>query len=209
MAILTKRFTEAVDYARDAHAGQFRKGTSIPYLSHLLGVASLVITYGGNEDQAIAALLHDVVEDCGAEQEGLIRERFGDAVAAIVMDCTDGTAEGKAGHSDGDDKRRDWLVRKLAYLAHVSVEPAGSLLVSACDKLHNAMAIVDDLENPAVGVAVFERFTPTREQTLAYYRALGNIFVERASPVARAFEVEVARMFDLSGGGPVDPLGEY
>ena len=93
---LTGRFTRAVDYARIAHAGQVRKGTSIPYLTHLLGVATLVIEHGGSEDQAIAGLLHDLLEDCGAHHEAIIRAEFGDAVADIVLACTDGTAEGKA-----------------------------------------------------------------------------------------------------------------
>lgn len=199
MTVLTKRFVEAVDYARDAHAGQTRKGTDIPYIYHLLGVASLVIAYGGSEEQAIAAMLHDVIEDCGAGHELAIRTQFGDGVASIVRDCTDGTAEGKAMHTDLDAKRRDWLVRKLAHLAHVRQEPAESLLVSACDKLHNARAIVEDLEDPAIGAAVFDRFTPTREQTLGYYQALGEILTERSSPVAHAFEHEVAQMYAHAG----------
>jgi (p)ppGpp synthase/HD superfamily hydrolase len=111
MTALTDRFSCAVDYARIAHAAQFRKGSHIPYIYHLLGVASLVIEFGGSEDQAIAGLLHDTLEDCGASHEAAIREQFGDAVADIVKDCTDGTAEGKASHTDPEAKRRDWIER--------------------------------------------------------------------------------------------------
>ena len=208
MPTLTGRFAQAVDYARIAHASQVRKGSGAPYIYHPLGVASLVLAHGGNEDQAIAALLHDVLEDCGAHHEAVIRAQFGDVVAGIVQDCTDGTAEGKARHTDPEAKRRDWLSRKQAYLKHVRDEPDASLLVSACDKLHNASAIVEDLENPAVGGAVFGRFTGTREQTLGYYQSLSEIFNARRSPVARAFDAMVARMHALAGVEPRAPLSE-
>jgi (p)ppGpp synthase/HD superfamily hydrolase len=196
---LTDRFTQAVDYARIAHASQVRKGSGVPYIYHPLGVASLVLAHGGSEDQAIAGLLHDVLEDCGAQHEPAIRARFGDEVAGIVQDCTDGTAESKAKHTDVEAKRRDWLVRKLAYLAHARQESDAALLVSACDKLHNASAIVEDLEDPAVGRRVFARFTGTAEQTLGYYESLSEIFGARRSPVARAFDAMVARMHALAG----------
>ena len=147
-----------MDYARIAHGSQVRKGSGIPYIYHLLGMASLVLAYRDNEDQAIAGLLHDVLEDCGAGHEVAIRTQFGDVVADIVKGCTDGTAEGKAKHSDPEAKRRDWQERRLAYLAHVRQESDAALLVSACDKLHNASAIVEDMENPEVGKAVFDRF---------------------------------------------------
>lgn len=163
MSALSDRFSRAVDYARIAHAAQVRKGSNIPYLYHLLGVASLVIEFGGNEDQAIAGLLHDTIEDCGAAHEAAIRTQFGDAVANIVVDCTDGTAEGKASHTDPEARRRDWIERKLAYLAHLKAAPDQTLLVSACDKLHNARAIVQDLEDPDVATRVFDRFTGGRD----------------------------------------------
>jgi (p)ppGpp synthase/HD superfamily hydrolase len=182
MTALTDRFSRAVDYARIAHAAQFRKGSDIPYIYHLLGVASLVIEFGGSEDQVIAGLLHDTLEDCGASHEAVIREQFGDTVADIVKDCTDGTAgtaEGKASHTDPEAKRRDWIERKLAYLAHLKTAPDQTLLVSACDKLHNARAIVQDLEDPEVGTRVFDRFTGGRTGTLAYYHSLAEIFSAR------------------------------
>lgn len=199
MTQLGPRYTEALDYVRVAHANHYRKGTRIPYLYHLLGVSSLVLEFGGNEEQAIAALLHDVIEDCGSEHEAPIRERFGEAVAAIVLACTDGSAEAKAAATDPDAKRADWRRRKLAYLAHLADESDAALLVSACDKLHNARAIVGDLENPDVGAAVFERFTAGRDGTLAYYHSLTRIFSERRSPVRVALDLTVARMHTLAG----------
>jgi (p)ppGpp synthase/HD superfamily hydrolase len=207
MTALTDRFSRAVDYARIAHAAQFRKGSNIPYIYHLLGVASLVIEFGGNEDQAIAGLLHDTLEDCGASHEAVIREQFGDAVANIVKDCTDGTAEGKASHTDPEAKRRDWIERKLAYLAHLKTAPEQTLLVSACDKLHNARAIMQDLEDPSVGTGVFERFTGSRDGTLGYYQALVEIFSIRALPVARTLDAVVDKMHVLAGAESRTALG--
>jgi (p)ppGpp synthase/HD superfamily hydrolase len=199
MTTLTDRFSLAVDYARVAHAAQVRKGSNIPYLYHLLGVASLAIEFGGNEDQAIAGLLHDTIEDCGAEHEAAIRKQFGDAVANIVVDCTDGTAEGKASHTDPEAKRRDWIERKLAYLAHLKQAPDATLLVSACDKLHNARAIVQDLEDPEIATLVFDRFTGGRDGTLGYYQALAEIFSTRGVKVARVLDSTVEWMHELAG----------
>lgn len=206
MEPITERFIQAVDYARIAHAGQVRKGTTIPYLTHLLGVAALVIEHGGTEDQAIAGLLHDVLEDCGASHEPVIRTRFGDAVANIVLACTDGTAEGKAGHTDPTARLQDWLDRKHAYLAHLEVEPEAVLLVSGCDKLHNARAIVSDLEDRQVGTAVFARFTGGRAGTLGYYQSLANVFSRRGAPMAAQLDMAVARMHQLAGNAEREPL---
>ena len=116
MPILTERFTRALDYARTAHSTQTRKGTSVPYIAHLLGVASLVLDYGGDEDQAIAGLLHDVVEDQGAHHEGFVRDQFGERVARFVMACTDGSQEAKAAAVTPEEKRANWQVRKVAYI---------------------------------------------------------------------------------------------
>jgi (p)ppGpp synthase/HD superfamily hydrolase len=199
MATLTDRFSHAVDYARTAHAAQVRKGSDIPYVYHLLGVASLVIEFGGSEDQAIAGLLHDTVEDCGAAHEAVIRAQFGDVVADIVRDCTDGCAESKASHADADARRHGWTARKLAYLAHLKTITGPTLLVSACDKLHNARAIVQDLEDPNVGTRVFDRFTGGREGTLRYYQALAEIFSAHALPVAAMLDAVVGWMHELAG----------
>lgn len=201
MTVLTDRFSRAVDYARIAHAAQVRKGSDISYLYHLLGVASLVIEFGGNEDQAIAGLLHDTIEDCGAAHEPMIRAQFGADVVGIVADCTDGSAEGKASHTDPEAKRRDWTERKLAYLMHLKVVPEATLLVSACDKLHNARAIVQDLENPEIGTRVFDRFTGGREGTLGYYQALAEIFMARGVKAAKVLDGTVDWMHELAGAG--------
>ena len=191
---VTARFSEAAEYARAAHAGQVRKRTRIPYISHPIAVASLVLTYGGDEDQAIAALLHDVLEDCGAHHEETIRARFGDRVARMVLDCTDGTAETKAGADTPEAKRRDWERRKVAYLDALQHKQGDTLLVSACDKLHNARCIVDDLDDPATGLAVFDRFKAGREGTAWYYGELARVFAERGSPVAPALAGVVRRI---------------
>lgn len=199
MTRLTERYDQAIQYARIAHAKQLRKGTEIPYLYHLLAVSSLVLEFGGNEDQAIAALLHDTIEDCGAHHEAAIRHRFGDAVAAIVVACTDGSAEAKAEHESPEAKRADWTARKQRYLAHLAEASDDTLLVSCCDKLHNARAIVQDLEDPAVGTAVFERFTGGREGTVWYYDALSRTFSERGVAPAACLERAVARLAAAGG----------
>lgn len=191
---LTPRFTDAAEYARAAHAGQVRKGTRIPYISHPFAVASLVLTYWGDEDQAIAGLLHDVLEDCGAHHEATIRARFGERVARMVLDCTDGTAEAKADAKTPEAKREDWRRRKIAYLDSLRHKDEGTLLVSACDKLHNARCILDDIADPAIGVAVFDRFKAGREGTLWYYGELARSFEASGSPVAPSLRMAVATM---------------
>lgn len=212
MTVLTHRFSEAVEYARVAHADHVRKGTTIPYLYHLLGVSSLVLEYGGNEDQAIAGLLHDVLEDCGGEHEATLRAQFGSAVAAIVRDCTDATAGEKEAFTTQEAKVADWQRRKRAYLADLEAKPDASLLVSACDKLHNARAILSDLEGDA-GHAVFERFTAGREGTLRYYESLARTFRQRSTAntarfreLARAFDRTVGALHTLAGASSREPL---
>ncbi|WHZ19041.1 MAG: GTP pyrophosphokinase [Rhodanobacteraceae bacterium] len=194
--MLTERFTQAVDYAREAHASQTRKGTAIPYLAHLLGAASLVLEYGGDEDQAIAALLHDAIEDQGTHHEALIRRQFGDRVADIVLACTDGTQEAKAEAATPEAKRTDWKQRKQRHLAHLANVSEDALLVSGCDKLHNARAIVADLRDRTIGTAVFERFTGRRDGTLWYYREIARIFSARKAPMSDALSRTVAAMED-------------
>lgn len=181
------RLHEAVDYAAEAHQAQGRKGTSAPYLSHPLGVSSLVLENGGDEDQAIAALLHDVLEDCGGHHEGPIREAFGDRVAAIVIGCTDGLP-------DAAGEKLPWADRKRAYLTHLQSTDVATLLVSACDKLHNARAIGSDLE---AGHTVFDRFKAGRDPTIWYYEELLEIFAGRlgaAHSVVRQLENAVVRL---------------
>lgn len=165
--MFSERFDEALRFASALHRSQTRKGSDIPYISHLMAVSALVIEYGGNEDQAIAALLHDAAEDQGGEPTlHAIESRFGSTVARIVADCTDAWIEPKP----------PWRQRKEAYLAALSHKPESSLLVSLADKTHNASAIVRDRE--AIGEAVWERFNAGRDGTLWYYAALSGVFSE-------------------------------
>lgn len=198
IAILTDRFVRAIDYARIAHAAHVRKGSDTPYIYHPLSVACLVVEFGGNEDQAIAGVLHDVVEDCGGMHEHLIRAQFGSAVSRIVMGCSDSTAEQKSASDGAFSSKQEWLARKRVYLEHLRTASDEIVLVSACDKLHNARAIVQDLENPAVGLAVFKRFKGGGDGTLQYYQSLSDIF--EAAAVAPAFQVSVTvkRMRELA-----------
>jgi len=166
--ILTSRFTEALEYARCHHTQDVRKGTRIPYLSHLLAVSALVLEHGGDETTAIAALLHDVVEDGGGVRAlAEIDERFGTDVAAIVEGCSDTTAKHK----------EDWTLRKTRYLQHLETAEPGVLLVSAADKLHNARSILADLRE--LGDTLWERFNSTPRQQLWYYGALRDTFLRR------------------------------
>ncbi|MEP7363116.1 MAG: HD domain-containing protein [Acidobacteriota bacterium] len=189
--MLTEKFSAAVTLAAQAHATQLRKGSNIPYIAHPLGVASLVLEFGGDEEQAIAALLHDVLEDGGPQYSAPIREQFGPRVLSLVEACTDGVPD-----ASGD--KGPWKQRKEAYLAHLVHAPADALLISACDKLYNARAILDDLLDPAIGLAVFQRFKPKKEETLWYYTEVARIFAERGSPVARKLSAIVGELKRLA-----------
>lgn len=165
--MFTRRLDEACAYAREIHAAQKRKGGDIPYLGHLLGVASIVIDDGGSEDEAIAGLLHDAAEDHGGrERLADIRARFGPAVAAIVEDCTDSWSTPK----------EPWAERKQKYIAHARKLSASSLRVSAADKVHNAYAILRDLRTS--GDEVWKRFNASADDVLAYYQGLLRAFRE-------------------------------
>ena len=161
MPPLTARFDEAFAYAHAAHAAQTRKGTNAPYVGHLMGVASIVIDDGGNEDEAIAALLHDAAEDAGGrDRVNDIRARFGETVAAIVADCTDAWTTPKPA----------WMARKKHYVEHARTLPPSSLRVSVADKVHNAYAILRDLRD--TGEEVWKRFNATPDDVLWYYESL-------------------------------------
>ncbi len=176
---MSPRFEQALTYACIVHAGQIRKGTLIPYVSHLLGVASLAMEYGADEDTAIAALLHDAVEDAGGRgRADDIRRRFGERVAEIVLGCTDADVIPKP----------PWRKRKEAYLAHLADATPETLLVSCCDKLHNARSIVADLRT--LGEELWSRFKGGKDGTLWYYRALANEFGERSVPLPLADELD-------------------
>ncbi|HLH62121.1 MAG TPA: HD domain-containing protein [Ktedonobacteraceae bacterium] len=157
---LSARFEEALVFATRLHAEQTRKGTPIPYISHLLAVTALVLEHGGGEDEAIAALLHDSIEDQGgASTREAIRRRFGENVVQIVDGCTDTDVFPKP----------PWRQRKEAYLAHIGNAPASVRLVSAADKLHNARAVLEDYR--VMGEALWKRFNGGKEGTVWYYRA--------------------------------------
>jgi (p)ppGpp synthase/HD superfamily hydrolase len=180
-----------LEYAARVHARQLRKKTGRPYIGHLLSVAAIVIEYGGDEDMAIAALLHDAVEDQG----GLprlrdIRKTFGERVARIVDGCTDSYAEPKPA----------WLERKRAYLGRLRGEPAEVLLVSAADKLSNVRETLHDVR--VHGNEIFARFAGKREGTLWYYRALVKEF-RKAGGNALVEELEraVTELESVAAGG--------
>ncbi|HKA86385.1 MAG TPA: HD domain-containing protein [Haliangiales bacterium] len=169
--MLGERFDRAMALAMELHRRHWRKGTTIPYLAHLLGVASLVLEHGGGEDEAAAALLHDAVEDQGgAPTLARIRAELGDAIADIVRAVSDTDVVPKP----------PWRERKERYLAHLPQAAAPARLVSAADKLHNARAIVADLR--VHGEGVWDRFAGGREGTLWYYRSLVEAFQSGGSP---------------------------
>jgi (p)ppGpp synthase/HD superfamily hydrolase len=169
---LGPRYAQAVTYAATKHATQVRKSTSIPYVSHLLAVSALVLEAGGDEDQAIAALLHDAPEDQGGQPTlDEIREIFGARVANIVEGCSDSLAE------DPEDKE-PWRIRKERYLAHLEQADEDTLLVSLADKLHNARAIVSDLR--ITGPDTWNRFNAEPHEIFWYYRTIGNIARRRS-----------------------------
>jgi (p)ppGpp synthase/HD superfamily hydrolase len=155
---MTERFDQALLYAAQLHRKQVRKGRNIPYISHLLGVAALVLEYGGDEDEGIAALLHDAVEDIGADVAPQIRERFGERVLEIVEGCTDSRVIPKP----------PWEARKRAYIAHLCDAGPSIRLVCSADKLYNARTILEDYRQ--VGEQLWQRFRGGREGTLWYYR---------------------------------------
>ena len=162
---LSEKFDEALVYATHAHRNQMRKKTGIPFIAHILGVTAIALEYGANENEAIGALLHDTVEDCGgAERLRDIRETFGDEVASIVDGCTD----------TYETPKPPWLERKRAYIEHLKDSDSPTRLVSAADKLHNTRAILAEFRRR--GAEVFERFSGKKDGTLWYYRALVTAF---------------------------------
>ena len=181
--MLTDRYKSALDYALRVHAQHTRKGGNIPYFSHLIGVSSLVLEYEGDEDQAIAGLLHDVIEDCGIEHKPIIQTKFGDRVLQIVMDCTDSTESNKL----------DWKHRKQAYIASLDGKADCSLLVSCCDKLHNARSI--DRDYSILGEDLWERFNSNKSDIAWYYKALTDKFLHREISAAKELESVVSNVF--------------
>jgi (p)ppGpp synthase/HD superfamily hydrolase len=175
---LSPRFENALQYATVLHSSQLRKATGVPYIAHLLGVTSIVLEYGGNEDEAIGALLHDAVEDQGGQGRlEDIRVRFGEAVADIVEGCTDSLASHKP----------PWRERKEQYIAHLPQASASVRLVSAADKLYNSQATLRNYRQ--VGEAVWSRFSGGKAGTLWYFRALVAAF-RPAGPHALVDELD-------------------
>lgn len=167
--LMSGRFVDALEAAAVMFAGKKKKGSDIPYISHLLGTCAIALEHGANEDEAIAALLHDTIEDIKpvAEARAAVG-RFGPEVLRIVEACSDSDTHPKP----------PWRERKERTIAHLAGADRSVLLVSASDKLHNARAIVGDLR--MIGAKVWERFNAPREEQLWYYRALVTAF--RANP---------------------------
>jgi (p)ppGpp synthase/HD superfamily hydrolase len=187
--VLTERFERALVLAARLHRDQRRKGSGVPYVSHLLAVCELTLEYGGDEDEAIAALLHDAIEDQGGEvaRAEILRE-FGLRVTEIVDGCTD---------TDQSPKPA-WRVRKEDYIRHVREASASVRLVSACDKLHNARSLVMDYR--VFGEDLWSRFTGRRDGTLWYYRAMVNALrAAGASPVVEELDRVVSELEMLAG----------
>jgi (p)ppGpp synthase/HD superfamily hydrolase len=161
---LGKRFQRALTYAARLHASQFRKGTTRPYVAHLLGVTSTVLTHGGNEEEAIAALLHDAVEDQGGKPRlREIRRKFGARVAQIVKGCTDADT----------DPKPPWLERKKSHLRHLRSADSSVLLVCAADKLYNASETLSDFRKHRD--SIWARFKGGKQGTLWYYDEVAKI----------------------------------
>ncbi len=181
---MTSRYTEALGFAHEVHRTQMRKGKPVPYVAHLLAVSSIVMTHGGDEDQAIAALLHDAIEDQGDKtSEADLRARFGPRVAEIVMACTDAW----------DRPKPPWRARKEAYIAAFETKPEAARLVALADKTHNLEDMLED--HAQVGAALWPRFSAPAVEIAWYYRAMERLF-SRLVPGALAarFAANVARL---------------
>ncbi len=195
---LTDRFERALRYAFRVHRCQVRKGSGVPYVAHLLAVAALVLEFGGSEDEAIAALLHDAAEDAGGrERLDDIRREFGDHVARLVEGCSDTLQQPKP----------PWRERKESYLRRLRSEPASVQLVCCCDKLHNARTSLRELSR--VGESFWQRFRGGKEGTLWYYRQLLATFDRDKLPPALLDELRwaVSELHRLAGVETDEPAG--
>jgi len=191
---LGPRFLRAFLFAAEKHSGQTRKASTIPYIAHLMGVASLVLEAGGDEDLAIAALLHDVVEDCGgAPMLKEVRRRFGARVAKVVDGCTDADTYPKP----------PWRERKEKYIRRLRQEGPDARLVSAADKLNNVRSIISDYR--AIGESVWSRFSGGRDGTLWYYRTLRDEFLRhKSNRITRDLELAVCELENLVQASPIN-----
>jgi len=189
--VLTSRFEGALILATRLHINQVRKSTRIPYVAHLLAVTALVLEDGGDEDQAIAALLHDAVEDQGGiEILDDIGRRFGERVARIVEGCSDSF----------ESPKPPWRERKENYLRHLRVADIDILRVSLADKLHNACSILRDLQQH--GDVIWERFKGGEDGTIWYYRSLVDVFRNNDfSPMVGELQRVINKIEGLTEGG--------
>lgn len=167
---ISPRFREALAYAATIHADHLRKGTDIPYLSHLLAVTAMVLEHGGDEDEAIAALLHDAIEDHKATHPDIV-SRFGEAVAQIVEGCTDTDKQPK----------QPWQQRKEEHIARLRASPRSVQLVVAADKLHNARSILADYRT--LGESLWSRFNADRGSILWYHRSVADVLTLAPKPL--------------------------
>jgi (p)ppGpp synthase/HD superfamily hydrolase len=193
---LSERYDQALQFAAEHHREQLRKGSQVPYLTHLMSVSALVLEHGGSEDQAIAGLLHDAVEDApegrGCAVLADIRERFGDAVADIVRACSDGL--------DADGNRSGtWPERKLPYVEGLATKPADALLVTAADKTHNGLCIAADVRR--YGQGFWSTFNASREELLWYYTSVERAVADRlpGSSIAGALRRAVDELVAAAG----------
>lgn len=183
--ILSARYRDALAYAFDLHVNQTRKGSGVPYVAHILGVSSSVLEHGGDEDLAIAALLHDAVEDQGgAATAADIRQKFGGRVADVVLECTAPVTEGP------------WVERKAAYLVKLRYISDDAKLVASCDKLYNLRTIVTDLSSQ--GDSVWSRFSGGKDGVIWYYRALAS-HLDLPPVLARQFLSALQELLALGG----------
>lgn len=189
---LSRQFEKALVYAARIHGGQLRKKTRIPYIAHILGVTAIAMEYRATETEAIGALLHDAVEDCGgAKRLHDIERKFGKAVAKIVEGCTD----------TDQTPKPPWLARKKAYIAHLRRAPVSTQIVSAADKLHNLRAILMDYRTE--GDKLWSRFNGGKEGTLWYYAALLEAFPgsKRLGPLLAELERTLITLEALANNG--------
>ena|SRR3989344_6703031 len=179
--MLSELYEKALQFAVKSHAGQTRKGTGAPFVSHPLAVSSIVMEFGGSEVQTIAALLHDTIEDCGVSEEE-IRTQFGNSVAQIVSECTEPTKAAEP----------LWKKRKLQYVSQIESATLPTLLVAASDKFHNMVSTLRDLR--FMGASAWNKFHRNTDELLWYYSTLITIFHNRKSENDQRFAALVSEL---------------